>query len=57
MDYPKLRQTIKCPLCSADKSRGLVICWDCNRELKTQNWGGWGDVAEEQLAFAEAGIA
>jgi transcription elongation factor Elf1 len=36
MDFPKLRTLFACPLCSAAKQQGLIICWPCNRSAKVQ---------------------
>jgi hypothetical protein len=57
VDYPKLRETVGCPLCGNPKSKGIVICWTCNGHLKARYDGTWGKKAVSQLDFAEAGIA
>jgi hypothetical protein len=56
IDYPKLRETSRCPLCNQPKSKGLVICWTCNGQLKARHDGMWGKKAERLLAQAEAAL-
>lgn len=31
VDYPRIREILRCPLCSASKAQGLVACWACYR--------------------------
>jgi hypothetical protein len=51
MDFPKLRSLFACPLCSAAKERGLIICWPCNRTAKVQamSQGALGDWPEHTI--------
>lgn len=36
-DYPNLRNSPHCPLCSNEKDSGLVVCWPCHRREKWHN--------------------
>ena len=31
VDYPRVRSSSVCPLCSGRKETGLVACWSCYR--------------------------
>ena len=33
LDYPLIRATAKCPLCTARKPTGNLVCWPCFRAL------------------------
>ena len=54
-DYPHLRATLICPRCNRPKDHGLVICWECNAQLKRIFDGTWG-VWEGKLAVIEGGL-
>lgn len=56
-DFPMLRASDTCPRCERPKDHGLVICWDCNRILKSRHYpeGDWGPW-EAKLAVIEGGM-
>lgn len=37
IDHPKLRDSLICPTCGDPKDAGLLVCWDCYRELDFRN--------------------
>jgi hypothetical protein len=54
-DFPRLRAQDTCPRCDCLKDHGIVICWLCNRQLKSRYDGTWGPW-EGKLAVIEGGM-
>jgi hypothetical protein len=53
MDYPQVRSSTICPLCSAHKEAGLAACWSCYRSYGLR----YGNAeAEAVIVRAEAGL-
>ena len=44
--YNRIRKSPACCICKLPKDHGLVICWQCNRTLKSKHDGAWGKSAE-----------
>lgn len=37
IDFPHVRASSICPLCSGSKEAGLVCCWSCYREWRVRD--------------------
>ena len=51
--FNRTRNVPGCPVCIMPKPKGLILCWDCHRNLKAQHHGEYGAAANALLQRVE----